>query len=248
MVRVDRGREAVNPIVLQPIAHQSRALCGQALALPSKPQLPTRFPQPADRSAERRSLVHSRSALRVHERSSSATPAIHRAIPRLPGEHTCDARAAGVRPTDPRAFTDLDARPDCRYRSGMSSALASSLVAVALVWEVLLLIPMVPGKLIDTRDFSSLPRWQFNAFNVYLTTLGLASFVVAGWLILAPGPGVLIASVVLGLGYALVFLGDLLEVFPVVADQMPTQLLVLEAIALASAGALIVLSLLGLRP
>lgn len=63
----------------------------------------------------------------------------------------------------------------------MNQSLLATVTAALLVWEALLLIPMVPGKLIDTRDFSPLPRWQYNGFNVYLTSLGLASFVVAGF-------------------------------------------------------------------
>lgn len=115
-------------------------------------------------------------------------------------------------------------------------------VAAVLVWETLLLIPMVPGKLIDTRDFTPLPRWQFNAFNVFLTSLGLASFGVAAWLVVAPMGAGLWSALALGVLYVIVFLADLMEVFPVVPDPMPVQLLVLEAIGLASAGAMVTLS------
>lgn len=36
----------------------------------------------------------------------------------------------------------------------MNQSLLATVTAALLVWEALLLIPMVPGKLIDTRDFS----------------------------------------------------------------------------------------------
>ena len=115
-------------------------------------------------------------------------------------------------------------------------------VAAVLVWTTLLLIPMVPGKLVDTRDFSALPRWQYNSFNVLLTTFGLAGLVVAVWLVVAPSDALLWASVVIGLFFVAVFLADLMEIFPVVPDPLPSQLLVLEVLALASAGVIIVLA------
>lgn len=119
-------------------------------------------------------------------------------------------------------------------------------IAVLLTWQVLLLIPMVPGKLIDTRDFSGLPRWQFNAFNVFLTSLGLASFVTIGFATIGHAwtPSV---AIVLGVLYLAVFFSDLLKIFPVVKDPLPTQLLILEAISLASAGVLTVLAAHALR-
>lgn len=127
----------------------------------------------------------------------------------------------------------------------MSHSLLATLTGAFLIWEALLLIPMVPGKLIDTRDFSPLPRWQYNGFNAYLTLLGLASFVVAGFS-LADQPWVFAAALVLSLGYIAVFAADLGAVFPVVADPPPVQLLVLEAVALASAGVGAVIAIRGM--
>ncbi|MFC4138633.1 MULTISPECIES: hypothetical protein [unclassified Microbacterium] len=128
----------------------------------------------------------------------------------------------------------------------MNQSLLGTLTAALLVWEALLLIPMIPGKLIDTRDFSPLPRWQFNTFNVFLTTLGLASFVVAGFA-MADQHWAFVAALVLSLGYVAVFAADLFEVFPVVPDRLPVQLLILEAIALASAGVGVVIAIQGMR-
>ncbi|MFF8917036.1 hypothetical protein ACF08M_27895 [Streptomyces sp. NPDC015032] len=128
----------------------------------------------------------------------------------------------------------------------MSQSLLATVTGAFLVWEALLLIPMVPGKLVDTRDFSSLPRWQYNSFNVCLTSLGLASFVVAGFA-LANQHWAFAAALVLSLGYIAVFAADLGAVFPVVPDPLPVQLLVLEAIALASAGVGAVVAIQGMR-
>ncbi|MFF8711400.1 hypothetical protein ACF07T_08165 [Streptomyces sp. NPDC015184] len=128
----------------------------------------------------------------------------------------------------------------------MNQSLLATVTAALLVWETLLLIPMVPGKLIDTRDFSPLPRWQYNGFNVYLTTLGLAGFVVAGFA-MAGQHWAFVAALVLSIGHIAVFAADLGAVFPVVPDPLPVQLLVLEAIALASAGVLAVVAIQGVR-
>jgi hypothetical protein len=128
----------------------------------------------------------------------------------------------------------------------MIENLLTTAVATLLVWKVLLLIPMVPGKLIDTRDFSSLPRWQYNWFNVFLTSLGLASLVVAGFAVTG-NSWVFLPALVLALLYIIVFFLDLFEIFPVVKDKLPVQLLILEAIVLASAGILVIVSIAGLR-
>jgi hypothetical protein len=128
----------------------------------------------------------------------------------------------------------------------MVENLLTTAVAALLVWEVLLLIPMMPGKLIDTRDFSSLPRWQYNWFNFFLTSLGLVSLVVAGFAV-AGNTWVFWLTPVLALLYIIVCLLDLFEIFPVVKDKLPVQLLILEAIVLASAGILVIVSIAGLR-
>lgn len=128
----------------------------------------------------------------------------------------------------------------------MTLPVLTTLTAALLVWETLLLIPMVPGKLIDTRDFAPLPRWQYNGFNVFLTSLGLASLAVAGFA-MAGARWTFVAAIVLGLLYVAVFAADLGEVFPVVPDPIPVQLLVLEAISLASAGVLVVVAITGAR-
>lgn len=120
-----------------------------------------------------------------------------------------------------------------------------TLTACLLVALVLILIPMVPGGLVDTRDFGELPRWQFNAFNVFLTSLGIASFVVAGFAI-ARAPWAFVAALVLAALYIAVFALDLARIFPVVTDPLPSQLLVLEVIDLALGGILMVIAIEGL--
>lgn len=118
-------------------------------------------------------------------------------------------------------------------------------VACFLVAMVLILIPMVPGGVIDTRDFAELPRWQFNTFNVFLTSLGIASFVVAGFA-LARAPWVFVAALVLALLYCAVFAFDLAKIFPAVTDPLPTPLIILEVIDLALGGVLAVIAIQGM--
>jgi hypothetical protein len=124
--------------------------------------------------------------------------------------------------------------------SALFTAVACSLVVLCFV-----LVPMAPGGLVDTRDFSALPRWQFSLFNVFLISLGVASLVIAGFAI-AEAPGVFVAALVISALYVAVFALDLGRVFPVVADALPAQLLVLEVINLAVAGVTAVLAIKGL--
>jgi hypothetical protein len=128
----------------------------------------------------------------------------------------------------------------------MNETLLTTIVAALLVWEVFLLIPMVPGKLIDTRDFSTLPRWQYNLFNAFLTSLGMASLVVAGFAVMGYA-WVFLPALIIGSLYVTFSFLDLFEIFPVVKDKLPLQLILLEAIVLASGGVLIVFSIAGLR-
>ena len=120
-------------------------------------------------------------------------------------------------------------------------------MACILVAMTLILIPMVPGGLVDTRDFAELPRWQFRLFNVFLTSLGIASFVTVG-LLLVGVSWASIAALVIGALYGAVFALDLGRIFPVVTDPLPSQLLVLEVLDLALAGVLVVLAVQALLP
>jgi hypothetical protein len=105
---------------------------------------------------------------------------------------------------------------------------------------------MVPGKLIDTRDFSTLPRWQYNLFNAFLTSLGMASLVVAGFGVMGYA-WVFLPALIIGSLYVTFSFLDLFEIFPVVKDKLPLQLILLEALVLASGGVLIIFSIAGLR-
>lgn len=137
----------------------------------------------------------------------------------------------------PRRLLNISSRsPDVRHLS----AIACLLVALAFT-----LTPMAPGGQVDTRDFSELPRWQFNLFNVFLISLGVASLATAGFAIAEVG-GSLVVALVIGILYTAVFALDLGRVFPVVKDALPSQLLVLEVASLALAGVVMTLAIKGL--
>ncbi len=118
-------------------------------------------------------------------------------------------------------------------------------LACLLVALCFTLTPMAPGGQVDTRDFSSLPRWQFTLFNVFLISLGVATLVTAGFA-LAEVRGSLVAALVIGILYVAVFALDLGRVFPVVEDALPSQLLVLEVASLAMAGVVATLAIKGM--
>lgn len=119
--------------------------------------------------------------------------------------------------------------------------LLAAMVAAALCAMFALLVPMVPGGLVDTRDFSEMPRWQFRLFNVFLVSLGVATLATA-WLVIGGTSAAFLASIVVAGLYCLVFAADLGKVFPVVKDSLPVQLIVLEALSLAIAASVICLA------
>lgn len=127
---------------------------------------------------------------------------------------------------------------------GMDLHIFGVVAACLIVALTALLIPMVPGGQVDTRDFEELPRWQFRTFNVALVTLGVVGLAVA-----AAVPGgqkwALWAATAVGAGYLLVFALDLGRVFPVVADPMPPHLLVLEVHGGVLGAVLILVGVLG---
>jgi hypothetical protein len=62
--------------------------------------------------------------------------------------------------------------------------IAASCLLVALT---ALLVPMVPGGQVDTRNFDEVPRWLFRGFNIALVSLGVVGLVVG---VAAPGGAV----------------------------------------------------------
>lgn len=86
---------------------------------------------------------------------------------------------------------------------------------------------MVPGGPVETRDFSAYSPLVLGAFNIFLTVLGIGSFVIAGLQIAgrirAPG-----LAGLCGLGFLAVYVADLAGIFPVSPVAMPPLLSLLE--------------------
>ncbi|NYF09828.1 hypothetical protein HDC94_000984 [Leifsonia sp. AK011] len=119
------------------------------------------------------------------------------------------------------------------------------LLSSTLVAAVLLLIVMVPGGPLETRSFAHLPRAVFWGFNLFLISLGIASFVVAGGAILGAAWAP-IAALVIGVGYVLVFALDLAKIFPATPDEMSSPLLLLEVADLVVGGIVVVVAVGGM--
>lgn len=92
-----------------------------------------------------------------------------------------------------------------------------------------LLASLVPGGPIETRDFSHLSPAILAAFNLFLTTLGIASIVAAFW-VRRDSAQAYWASAGIGFCYFLVYVLDLANVFPKSPDSMPPLLLAIEVI------------------
>lgn len=118
------------------------------------------------------------------------------------------------------------------------------IVSCLLVAVTALLVPMVPGGQVDTRNFDELPRWQFRTFNVALITLGLVALAVAA-LTPAGATWALWTAALVGAAYLAVFALDLGRVFPVVSDPMPPHLLVLEVQGVVLGAVVLVVGVLG---
>ena len=107
-------------------------------------------------------------------------------------------------------------------QNGQNKALAFYLLLNALI-----LISLIPGGAIETRDFSHIPVLYLTVFNAFLTALGMCSllFVPLAFNNFRAAAKV---SKILALAYIAVYLFDLFEIFPQTPSAMPTLLLFLE--------------------
>ena len=86
------------------------------------------------------------------------------------------------------------------------------IIAFLLVTLSLLLTILVPGGPVETRDFSHYSETILTLFNIFLTALGLLSFVVA-FLVTKKKRYSIVLSAVFALLYIFVYVLDLFKIF-----------------------------------
>ena len=104
------------------------------------------------------------------------------------------------------------------------------IIAFLLVALSVLLTILVPGGPIETRDFSHYSETVLTLFNIFLTTLGLLSFVVA-FLIVKKKKYSITLSAIFALLYIFVYVIDLFKIFPISPVEMSSTLFFIETIS-----------------
>jgi len=107
-------------------------------------------------------------------------------------------------------------------------------VSFLLLVSGLLLSSLVPGGPIENRDFSHINAGILLIFNIYLTVLGLGSFVLIPY-VLGSGRYASMLGALAGLSYLVVYGVDLLGWFPETPSEMSTLLLSIELVGMAVA-------------
>lgn len=125
----------------------------------------------------------------------------------------------------------------------MKNSVRYSVFSLLLLSAILLSV-LVPGGPIETRNFSHISPLVLGGFNIFLTTLSLASF----WLlyfIWQQQRWAFIASAMSGVAYFAVYVLDLAHWFPVSPDAMSPVLFVIEVLGTIVSIPLTVLSING---
>ncbi|HHH37528.1 MAG TPA: hypothetical protein ENK77_02805 [Epsilonproteobacteria bacterium] len=104
---------------------------------------------------------------------------------------------------------------------------AHYIVPVLLVISALLLSSLIPGGPIENRDFSRIDPSILLSFNIFLTILGLGSFILAIYTLKMHRWAYLLAFVA-GMSYFTVYAIDLYEIFPKSPTEMSATLLAVE--------------------
>ncbi|RXJ82520.1 hypothetical protein [Arcobacter sp. F2176] len=104
------------------------------------------------------------------------------------------------------------------------------IIAFLLAALSVLLTILVPGGPIETRDFSHYSETVLTLFNIFLTTLGLLSFVVA-FLIVKKKKYSIVLSAIFALLYIFVYVIDLFKIFPISPVEMSSTLFFIETIS-----------------
>ncbi|MFD0712149.1 hypothetical protein [Paenibacillus sp. GCM10027626] len=104
------------------------------------------------------------------------------------------------------------------------------IIASLLVFlNVTLLTILVPGGPIENRDFSKLTGVVFWGFNLFLISLGIASFIACYLLLISHSNAILITQIIAVL-YFIVYAIDLAGMFPKSPTKMSKPLMSFEII------------------
>ena len=103
-----------------------------------------------------------------------------------------------------------------------------------LIVSAALLTSLIPGGPIESRDFSHIHPEILGAFNVFLTTLDLGSFVLA-YFAFKRRPWALKAAFVAAISYFAVYAVDLGQLFPRSPTPMSFALALIEVIGMTAA-------------
>ncbi len=107
---------------------------------------------------------------------------------------------------------------------------AIMIFASALMFiNVTLLTILVPGGPIENRDFNGLRGIVFWGFNVFLIILGIASYITS-YLLLIANPYALYMAQIISVLYFIVYLIDLVGIFPKSPTKMSKTLMLIEVI------------------
>jgi len=120
------------------------------------------------------------------------------------------------------------------------------IAVILLILSVINLTFMIPGGPVDTRKLSTYSPIILASFNIFLTLLGILSIVTPVYMI-KNHKWAHVSALVGGIAYFLVYLLDLLGIFPKSPDAFPIVLLVLEIVGLIISMPLIVFSYLALK-
>lgn len=115
------------------------------------------------------------------------------------------------------------------------------LLSILLLISGLLLSVLVPGGPIENRDFSHISPLVLLGFNIYLTALGLGSFVLIAY-VLRSGRNAGLIACAAGVSYLVVYAIDLLGWFPQSPSDMSSTLFTIEVLGLIAALPLVYLS------
>lgn len=119
----------------------------------------------------------------------------------------------------------------------------SKFISILLIGSAINLTMMIPGGFIESRDFSHIHPLILGGFNIFLTLLGMLSLFIP-YLFYKRDKRAGVLSFICGLAYFIVYLIDIVKIFPTSPTPMPVALLALEVLGVLLAIPLMILVLL----